>query len=472
MKKVKEQNDDLNLYEAACLVKMSPGLLKWLTSYAPKHGDGTKLKSSGKIGDIPTFKKKELIEFSQWLHKPWPVSSTGARPNIPKKIKEEIVKEAGTTCAICHGHAGTCEAAHIDPVHKSNDNHPHNLIWLCANHHTAYDKGLFGPKAVADEFVKALKETMLQYSVSLHATYADAIKQAFYLLEAGKRAAALVTTSKDEIDAVEAIGALIVADVLTLTTKTGRAKVQDKKRLPLFDKLADITKTTEFVNATSAARRLHALEEVHDEFQAAAGMVECPLCKGEGIRFGESCTFCGGDKQVDKRFARNFDSRDYDFVDCPACKGKGHFGDYEQCPECGGNCQMERRFADLVSLSKYKMVDCPCCDGVGIRNNDDCPYCKGNRKIKSHYADVFDSSLYDDVRCDVCNGKGWTKHYNACPKCNGNGTVTGEMHENRNKRNYEFVTCPDCAGKGVLNEGDCPRCNGEGNVPRFILDYY
>jgi len=38
-------------------------------------------------------------------------------------------------------------------VHKSKNNHPENLLWLCSNHHTAYDDGLFGPDEESAECV-------------------------------------------------------------------------------------------------------------------------------------------------------------------------------------------------------------------------------------------------------------------------------------------------------------------------------
>ncbi len=473
MSKNKEESEDLNVYEAACLVKMSPMLLQWFTSHAPKHNDETKLKSSGKISGVLTFSRAELVAFSQWLHQPWPASPKASRPGIPTGIKDEIVREAGATCAICHSHSETCEAAHIDPVHKSRDNHPHNLIWLCANHHTSYDKGVLGPKKDREDFVKALKETLLQYQLSLHAAYADAIKQAFYLLEAGKRASAAVPHDEEEAAAVEAIGEQIVSDVLKLTTKNKKrgTREKDSKRHQLFKKLFGITKRAEFANAASTTKRLHVLEEVHEEFQLAAGMVNCPLCRGEGVRLGEECPFCCGDRQVEKRFAENFESRDYELVPCPACKGKGHFGRYDECPECHGDCQIEDRFAAQISVSKYEIVNCPCCEGEGQRNSDDCPYCQGDGKVEAQHADAFDAHLYDDVPCDVCKGRGSTNRYEVCPKCDGEGNLSGQMNEIREKRNYQFVTCPECSGNGVLDEGDCPRCGGQGDVPRFTLDW-
>jgi hypothetical protein len=105
-------------YEAACITGMSPDLLRWLTSYAPKSGNGRKLKVVKTEGDIYFFEEEELLDFNQWLKKPWP-HKDGKRPPVPEGIRQEIIREANGECAICHGHKDTCEAAHLDPVHKS-----------------------------------------------------------------------------------------------------------------------------------------------------------------------------------------------------------------------------------------------------------------------------------------------------------------------------------------------------------------
>lgn len=45
-------------------------------------------------------------------------------------------------------------------VHKSKNNHPENLLWLCSNHHTAYDDGLFGPDEESAECVVSFKKVL------------------------------------------------------------------------------------------------------------------------------------------------------------------------------------------------------------------------------------------------------------------------------------------------------------------------
>lgn len=129
-------------YEAALLTGMSPRLLKWLCSHAPKSGSNRKLSFVKDAGSLRYYDKAELLEFNAWLEAPWP-SNKGKRPSIPAGVKKEIKVEANGECALCKGSRDVCEAAHIEPVVSSKNNHPRNLIWLCANHHTTFDKGLY-----------------------------------------------------------------------------------------------------------------------------------------------------------------------------------------------------------------------------------------------------------------------------------------------------------------------------------------
>jgi HNH endonuclease len=146
------QNKLLSEYQAAAIVGLSPWLLRWFTKYAPKQGDSRKLKVAEKDKDVIFFEEPELLSFNEWLKLPWPHASS-ERPPIPTGIRQEIKAEANGQCAICQSHGSTCQAAHLDPVAKSKNNHPENLLWLCANHHVAYDDGLFGPDAENREFV-------------------------------------------------------------------------------------------------------------------------------------------------------------------------------------------------------------------------------------------------------------------------------------------------------------------------------
>jgi hypothetical protein len=68
-------------------------------------------------------------------------------------------------CAICCQHGNKCEAAHLEPVAKTQSNHPENLLWLCANHHTAYDKGHYGPRSEDADFVGDHKRILRKFRV-------------------------------------------------------------------------------------------------------------------------------------------------------------------------------------------------------------------------------------------------------------------------------------------------------------------
>jgi len=61
------------------------------------------------------------------------------RPAIPKHIEQEVLFEARHHCAVCC-YATALEKAHIIPWCDSKDQSAANLICLCANCHTRYDK--------------------------------------------------------------------------------------------------------------------------------------------------------------------------------------------------------------------------------------------------------------------------------------------------------------------------------------------
>lgn len=170
-------------FEAAAMTAMSPELLRWFTKYSVKYGINRKLKVADKKNDAYFFDPDEVLSFDQWLRLPWP-KKDGKRPGVPSGITKEIKQEAGGECAICHSHRDTCEAAHIDPVAASANNHPENLIWLCANHHTAYDKGLYGPAKGEEEFVAGFKLSLRRFKVMLWKTQHEASHVLFRCLTA------------------------------------------------------------------------------------------------------------------------------------------------------------------------------------------------------------------------------------------------------------------------------------------------
>lgn len=460
---------ELTITEAAFLLGMSPELLSWLTVHPPKKRDPRKLQMSRRIGEVLTFNQSELLDFNKWLARPW-FAEPGKRPHIPAKIRTEIITEAGGACAICHTNSDSCEAAHIDPVAQSKNNHPHNLMWLCANHHAVYDKGLVGPRDKDKDFVKSLKTTLLYYRKTFFSLQAEGIRRAFCLVEAGARAELLNPVTPEQVNAVEKFGQELIGEVLKLSkTKKTEANTEEFDALA---KLDAIITSPAFVGESNVRKRLHALTEVREEIRLAAGMVKCPLCKGAG-HYGtyDECPVCCGDGAVEYKVADYFDPSDFDEIVCELCEGTGEFDDYDFCPTCHGDTRLERRLAERIDFDMYRQVKCRLCKGSGNHGDyDECPFCSGRGTVPRGKDDIFDPSEYGVVRCDVCNGKGHTRDYESCPKCDGQGTLEQRLHALRDKRDYELVECSVCKGSGNGDEyDDCRECGGTGTIPRYRL---
>jgi HNH endonuclease. len=77
------------------------------------------------------------------------------RPDILEPLKRQVLIEAGHRCAIPTCRHPTTEIAHIVPWEKVNEHKFENLIALCPNDHSRYDKGEFDRKS------------MLQYKANL-----------------------------------------------------------------------------------------------------------------------------------------------------------------------------------------------------------------------------------------------------------------------------------------------------------------
>jgi hypothetical protein len=63
------------------------------------------------------------------------------RDHIPESVKRDVLVEAGHRCAIPTCRFATTELAHIVPWAKTQDDSFANLIALCPNCHTRYDRG-------------------------------------------------------------------------------------------------------------------------------------------------------------------------------------------------------------------------------------------------------------------------------------------------------------------------------------------
>jgi hypothetical protein len=72
----------------------------------------------------------------------------GKRPAIPAELERRILIEAGHRCAIPACRHPTIEIAHIEPWRKVKEHRFENLIALCPNCHTRYDKGEIDRKSL------------------------------------------------------------------------------------------------------------------------------------------------------------------------------------------------------------------------------------------------------------------------------------------------------------------------------------
>ncbi|WP_167706630.1 HNH endonuclease signature motif containing protein [Sphingobium fuliginis] len=459
-----KSTDLISEYEAASITCMSPDLLRWFTSHAPKSGIKRKLKAGRKDGDRIFYDREEVLSFDAWLKQPWP-RKDGKRPRIPSKIRAEIKVEANGACAICHGHKDTCEAAHLDPVAKSDNNHPENLLWLCSNHHTAYDAGLFGPNEDEADFVASFKAVLRRYKIMQWRMQAELSVKAIAILENCDllKKQLEIAKTKAQVEAVEAVAEKIFATIPTIAP-VSKADPRYQSFRSVSDDLKALSKSKK-----PLAERLRRASRVRQKFVAALGMVACPLCEASGKYDGNDCPICQGDREIEERDASRVDLSQYAKVDCPLCRGSGkHDGD--DCPICGGEGGMERRHADWVDIRDYQKVECPVCSGTGVLRGDPCRACGGEGDMDRRHADQLDVASFDIVECPVCEGSGRHDHSD-CPACGGEGELEKSSADEIDIADYRQVKCPVCKGNGRLRGNDCPACNGERRFDGRYLDH-
>lgn len=456
----------LNEYEAAVRVGMSPRLLRWLAKYAPKHDDPRTLVISKQEGDIVFFDEQELVSFNEWLKKPWP-RKNGKRPYIPTGIREEIKIEANGECAICHSNRDSCEAAHLDPVAKSDNNHPENLLWLCSNHHTVYDKGLYGPKAQDADFVAGFKQTLHFHEKSQWRMQIEVRHKLFLVLEDCSRLEEQLktATTEEHVKAVESIARKSLNQLPNLAP-VSLADPSYKAYQAISLQLSELVGDSNGPKAV--ARQLGAAKSIRRQYVAALGYVPCPLCDARGVFDGSDCPVCHGDREIPESDAKTVDLTEYEHVPCPLCRGSG-LHDGENCPECNGEKEVARWYANQVDIAQYDRITCQLCAGKRTFEGDDCPECNGQGTVPRWYADNMDLSKYVKVSCPLCKGKGlFEGEY--CPECNGDKEVPSWHADHIDLSKYNKISCPLCKGKGIFDGEDCPVCDGERKVPSWFAE--
>jgi hypothetical protein len=453
----------LNQYEAAVLLGMSPTLLKWFTGHAAKSGDPRKLKIAKKDGSLIYFEKQELLDFDAWLRQPWP-HPPGTRPYLPSAIRREIRIEAGGTCAICHTHPDTCEAAHLEEVSVTRRNHPHDLLWLCANHHTRYDNGSFGPDEANEEFVIHFKKVLQKYAQIQWETQAKASRRLFDIVDVCAKIMEELQNaqSKEQTAAVEKVATGAIA---ALATSAPTSKSDDAYEP--YTALSKALETLSKKKSTGLKQKLQTIDDFKADFRRAAGLVDCPLCKGDGRYHQDECPVCEGSGAVEQDW-KNLDLSPYEYVKCPLCKGAGQHRN-EECPVCHGEREMQRGHADRVDTGDFKTVDCPLCKGSGRHEGEACPACGGEGQMQRNQADRIDLGDYRKVDCRLCKGSGRYRQ-DDCPECGGDGKIDRRYAEQIDMSKYKEVTCPLCNGKATFRGETCPACDGEGKLESRFAD--
>jgi hypothetical protein len=282
---------------------------------------------------------------------------------------------------MCCKHGNKCEAAHLEPVASSQSNHPENLLWLCANHHTSYDKGHYGPRTEDMDFVGNHKKILRRFRVMQWQMQAHLSVKLIGALES----CALLSKQLDEAATVDQIAAVEAVATKFLSDLPSMAPVSKAdKRFAKFEK---ISAEVESLSSSDAPvrTRLNRAAAVRVEYVVATGMVGCPLCNATGVHDGADCPVCDGNREVAPDELQQVDLSSFDYVDCPLCSGTG-FNGGETCPACGGEQRMERRQAEWIDVRDYANITCPICEGSGRHFGDTCRACRGEGRIYSAYA--------------------------------------------------------------------------------------
>jgi hypothetical protein len=407
----------LSAIGAALLVRMSPDLLRWFTEHAPKKGSARKLPFVKRTG-LYFYRRKDLEAFDTFLRQPWP-HTPGNRPPVPVGIRREIRLEAHSGCAVCH-HGNDGEAAHIVAVASSLNNHPENLIWLCPNHHTRYDKGHKLHVDLNGTEIRAIKARLVDSQIR------------YWRLEqaAGRKVLLFIKDIQDLRASMKRLPLKEQAAFLPHAESFARAA---SKKLGLSGRRGAVSSGGEAyrkltADVAAAVSHKESFDDVakdvtsaRERYQAATNTIECRLCSGRGYHAGDgSCPACDGDGVIEKSVASNLDWSAFDDVTCPLCEGTGSYADHADCPYCGGDGTVEKRWADQFDPSRFRQVRCPLCKGKkSFRDYDDCPFCGGDGTVEDHRATSADLSPWELVRCPACRGRTSSE----CHACEGEGKV-------------------------------------------------
>jgi DnaJ-class molecular chaperone len=457
----------INEYEAALLTNMSPTLLRWLTTYAPKK-DKVKLNFIEKNG-LYFYNKTELLNFDRHLNSPWQKPPKGQRPRIPDGIKVEIKTEAHFCCPICHSN-NNCEIAHIKPVAKSLNNHPHNLIFLCPNHHSEYDYG-YRFNNVNEDIINHFKKTLQIFQTICWSMQNSVVTSYLQIINKIGRVKE-IETEIPSISKQEDFKLLFENFVLKLEKVETVKPTKSSKRIEqIIHKLKEEKPTPKSSNKDFVYNFLSVKEEIKHELENDDNLIKCPLCLGNGsTSHFDICPVCDGNAYIDKEV--EIDLSPYNILNCELCKGRGTTSFFDVCPPCGGEGQLTRQQIDSIDFNQYELEECPLCKGRGTTSAFEvCPPCGGEGQLTREQIYSIDFDQYELEDCPLCKGRGITSAFEACPPCGGEGQLTREQIDSIDFDQYELEDCPLCKGRGTTSAFEvCPPCGGEGQMTRKQID--
>jgi len=360
----------LHKYDAAVFLRLSPYLIDWLTRFSPKKGHSRKLDFEINAKGEKLFRPEALKAFDRYLTEPWPAKDD-ERPPVPAGIELEIKRESGFRCVICEHANGEC--SHIDPVHNSKNNHPHNLIYLCPNCHDLYDK----KKVIREREIRSIKKDILDVQVSIWRVHSGLLNTVLSLI----RKLELI---KKKIKSSKRAAYNALRDEVHQTIKAKVTSASSKENPALAKKLKSACAADDDGSSLIAERAAFLVD--HDA-------ADCPLCKGTGSHNDWECPVCRGLGTVDAKAVDEIDLAPYEQGKCPLCQGSGTHNNWE-CPVCRGVGTVDAKAIEEIDLARYKQEKCPLCRGSGTHNDGECPVCRGVGTVDAEAIEEIDLARY------------------------------------------------------------------------------
>ncbi len=381
--------------EAAIRVRMSPELLRWFTAYAPKPGTRRKLSFETRQDEY-FYDEKELLEFDSFLKEPWS-HAPGARLHMPAGIVREIQAESHSGCAVCNvGNDG--EAAHIDAVRDSHSNHPHNLIWLCPNHHTAYDHGHRLHATLDRPLVQYLKDRLLNEQVRCWRTELRAMQGVLLLI--GELERLRTATQAPDMEMIHpSLMSMSTGTISTLRQIANRVLENEDEDFPHIPEERTLAQAVSLATDSDGLESIDAVNavvagvlEARDAYLDETFSTKCPLCDASSYHRGRRCPICNGSGIVASARADELDLAEFEDAVCPLCEGSRYHRS-GVCLVCEGDGSVDIRDLEYIDLSEFEDAACPVCRESGRHQGEMCPICGGDGHVDIR--DVGDIELYD-----------------------------------------------------------------------------